>query len=79
MGKIINFPDRRYDQNIAKLKDISDSMDKIIIEAVSNGMDPNEVAGILAHRLGALMRNMEQKSKLWDVCERLLKRQAAID
>ncbi len=80
MGKVINFPaNRRLEETVAKLKGISDEMDQIIIKAINDDVDPNELAGLLAHRLGTLMRNMEQKSKLWGVCERVLKKQAAID
>ena len=38
-----------------------------------------DLAGLLSHRLGTLMCHIEGKEKLWGVCEKVLKKQAAID
>ena len=55
-------------------------LDEVILHAIiENQLDPKEVAGIMAHRLGSLMRKLEAKDDLWDVCEKVAKRQAAIE
>lgn len=81
MAKIIKFPkQKRHDQAVLKLKDLSDRLDDVILGALAQeGIDPKDVAGLLAHRLGSLMRPMSQKDRLWDVCEKVAKRQAVID
>ena len=83
MGKVIKFPSRsreRIDGTASKLMAIADEIDGIILKHLDAGdVDPRDLAGLIAHRLGALMRPMDQKSKLWDVCERVVRTQAAID
>ena len=80
MGKVIQFPqNRRLETTVQRLKKVSDEFDSVIIQALENeGVEAHEIAGILAHRLGSLMKNMDEKSKLWDVCQRVLKKQADI-
>lgn len=95
MGTVIQFPSpgsrdekRRKastageaaDSEALRLMQISDEIDAIILKHIESGtVDPRDLAGLLAHRLGTLMRHLDQKSKLWDVCEKVLKTQAAID
>ena len=79
MGEIIQFPKTKHvDSNIRKLKQISDELDEVLIKALEDDVDTNELSGLLAHRLGTLMRNVDEKSKLWLVCEKVLKKQAEI-
>lgn len=82
MGKLLQFPPQRDVtlQEAEKIKKMSDKIDTLILTTLDkNELKPHELAGILAHRLGTLMRNMEQKRRIWDVCEQVLKRQAIID
>lgn len=84
MGNVIQFrkPSRPKppDKDVIKLVKISDEFDAIILKhLVSGKVDPIDLAGLLAHRLGTLMRHIEEKSELWDVCEAVVKKQAAID
>lgn len=81
MGKVIKFPTKASDDSAAvKLIGIADEIDAVILRHLDSGaIDPRDIAGLLAHRLGTLMRHMDQKGKLWDVCEKVLKAQAAID
>lgn len=94
MGTVIQFPSpgsrdekRRnaltgeaVDTEALRLMQISDEIDAVILKHIESGtVDPRDLAGLLAHRLGTLMRHLDQKSKLWDVCEKVLKTQAAID
>jgi hypothetical protein len=79
MGDIIQFPKgRRLDSNILKLKAISDQLDQILISALEDDVDTHELSGLVAHRLGNLMRNVDEKTKLWMICEKVLKKQANI-
>ena len=81
MGKVIKFPEQnRRDAEVQKLLRIADEIDSVIISHLRSGdVEPREIAGLLAHRLGTLMRHVEQKGLLWDVCEKVAKSQAAID
>ncbi len=79
MGDLIQFPkDRRIDSNILKLKEVSDRLDQVLVDALADDVDTHELSGLVAHRLGNLMRNLDEKSKLWVICERVLKQQANI-
>jgi len=81
MGKVIQFPVRAApDSEARQLMKIADEIDAVILKHIELGkVDPCDLAGLMAHRLGTLMRHLEQKSKLWDVCEKVLKTQAAIE
>lgn len=81
MGKILNFPSHRSDSvEITKLKRVSDSIDTILIEALEEqGLEPYELAGLLAHRLGSFIRPINSKERLWGICEEVVKKQAVID
>lgn len=81
MTKVLPFPaKKRVDQQVQKLKSISDAIDAIIIDAITNkNVDHHELAGLMAHRLGALLRHFEDKDKTWGVCEKVLKKQAVIE
>jgi hypothetical protein len=81
MGKLIQFPGREaQDREAKRLMRIADEIDAVILKHLDSGeVDPRDLAGLIAHRLGTLMRHLDQKSKLWDVCEKVLKAQAAID
>ena len=82
MGKVLPFqkkPDR-VDVKSVKLLHVADEIDRVILECLkSPDIEPHDIAGILSHRLGTMMRHMDGKSELWDVCERVLKKQAALD
>lgn len=83
MGKVIPFEKfhaRRYELDEAqKLVNFSTHLDNLIIDTLSeNQIEVRDLAGVLAHRLGALIKNLDQKQQLWQVYERLLKKQAAI-
>ena len=90
MGKVIEFKGRVQrqveeealgrDAEAKRLMAIADEIDAVIVKHLHDGdIDPSDLAGLIAHRLGTLMRHLEQKSKVWDVCERVAKAQAAIE
>ena len=59
---------------------ISNEIDAIVLRHLQAGdVEPRDLAGLLSHRLGTLMCHIEGKEKLWGVCEKVLKKQAAID
>ena len=59
---------------------ISNEIDAIVLRHLQAGdVEPRDLAGLLSHRLGTLMCHIEGKERLWDVCEKVLKKQAAID
>ena len=79
MGELIEFPAaQRYDSEVIRLKEIADELDTVVLTHLRDGVDARDVAGILAHRLGTLMRRLDDKSKLWLLCEKILKKQADI-
>lgn len=81
MGKVVQFPSREpQDTEAIRLMRIADELDQVILKHLDLGdIDPRDLAGLVAHRLGTLMRHLDQKDKLWDACEKVLKSQAAID
>jgi hypothetical protein len=80
MAKIIKFPGGlRKQREVVKMMEISDKIDDIILTYLHKDIDVKELASILAHRLGTLLRHIDQKSELYDVCAKVTKRQAALD
>ncbi len=81
MVKIIAFPlSKRTHPKVQQLKKISDQIDAIVVDAiVDKQIDPHELAGLLAHRLGALLKGFDDKAKTWDVCTQVAKKQAVLD
>ncbi|MEY4630560.1 MAG: hypothetical protein RIQ81_680 [Pseudomonadota bacterium] len=70
----------RIDDEARTLIKISNEIDAIVLRHLEAGdVEPRDLAGLLSHRLGTLIRHLEGKEKLWDVCEKVLKKQAAID
>ena len=62
-SKVIKFPQKDQDyKETMKLLKVSDQLDQIIIENIESGkLSMNEIAGLLAHRLGSLVRMSELK------------------
>lgn len=82
MAKVIKFPGRgaALNSTIIKLKNASDDIDSVIIGCLNDpSLDPKEIAGLLAHRLGALLKNMDEKEKLWQVYRKVTEKQAELD
>ena len=81
MAKILKFKQKQQnDPTTLKLVQASIEIDEIILKYMNDSdIDARELAGLIAHRLGTLMNHIEEKSELWGVCERVLKKQAHID
>ena len=70
----------KLDTSTVKLLKLADEIDALILRHVEAGdIDPKELAGLLSHRLGTLMKHIENKEALVDVCVDVLRRQAAVD
>lgn len=82
-AKIIAFrptSSTKPDATTLKMLRIADEIDAVILRHVESGdIDPKELAGLISHRLGTLMKNIENKEALVDVCVDVLKKQAAVD
>lgn len=81
MGKIIQFPaHKRHDAQLHTMKAFADDLDQLMLHAIlEQGLEAREVAGIVAHRLGTLMKSIDEKSELWGVCQKVVEKQAVID
>jgi hypothetical protein len=81
MGRVIPFPvNTQKDATAKRMMEIANELDAVILRHLDEGhVDPRDLAGLMAHRLGTLMRHIDEKSKLWDVCEKVLKAQAALE
>ena len=79
MGIVIQFPRKSNVSEAMKLKEVSDALDRVILDAIeAKRMDPYEIAGLLSHRLGTLMKGFSHKGDLWELCQKVVKRQAVL-
>ena len=82
MGKVLKFrqKERQEDRITRKMIEIADDIDAVILKHLQDSdVEIKDVAGLLSHRLGTLMNHLEDKSELWFVIEKVLKKQARID
>ena len=81
MGQLIKFPSKDTGkEEVLKVKFFSDAIDRIVLNGIrKQRISPQEVAGVLSHRLGSLICNIDQKNKLWLACSEILKQQAKLD
>ena len=85
MGKLLRFDPQKKTSSTThkdaiKLKGLSDHLDQIIHDAIEQKViDPYEVSALIAHRLGSLIRCFENKEELWEVCQKVVERQANLD
>jgi len=70
----------KIDGDTMRLLKVADEIDAVILKHLSAGaVEPRDLAGVLSHRLGTLMRHLEEKDKLVDVCQQVIAKQAAVD
>ena len=81
MGQIIYFPKNDFNKEDAlKVKNFSDAIDQVVLNAIrKKRVPPQEIAGVLSHRLGALLKSIDEKKRLWHICGEITKQQAEID
>ena len=63
MGTVINFPD----VGAVKFVKASDRLDAAVLEALDSGLEPYEVAALIAHCLGRVLK-MEGDSVQLEFC-----------
>lgn len=81
MGKVLEFRKKpTIDPAVQKMLEISQEIDSVILKYLTDKeVDPKDIAGLLAHRLGSIIKHIEEKSELWDVCQKVLKKQAELE
>ncbi len=82
MAKVLEFkPSQSTEIKTAEsLVKIAEEIDAVILRHLQEDhVDPRDLVGLLSHRLGTLMNHLEEKSELWYICEKVMKRQAQID
>lgn len=82
MGQLIRFPGQKTKElaTAEKLVVVAEEIDAVILKHLQDeGIDPRDLVGLLAHRMGTLMNHLDEKSELWHVCEKVMKKQAKID
>jgi hypothetical protein len=59
---------------------VADEIDQVILRHLGDDMRARDMAGLLAHRLGTLMRHIDPKDRevLWLVVQKVLREQADI-
>jgi len=78
-AKIIPFK-RPTPKREDKLIKISDEIDNIILGALRDpDMDYKELVALVAHRLGALLKGVEEKKVLWDFCKKVIGKQSGAE
>lgn len=82
MAKIIPFQPRKekLDQESLRMLRVADEIDQVILRHLGGDMRARDMAGLLAHRLGTLMRNIDPRDRevLWHVVQKVLREQADI-
>lgn len=82
MGKVLEFKAQESQEakTAASLVRIAEEIDAVILRNLQEDhVDPRDLVGLLSHRLGTLMNHLEEKSELWFICEKVMKRQAQLD
>jgi hypothetical protein len=64
--KIIKFPGPKVDSEVRTLLAASNDLDDAIIQLMESGLTPPMAVGLLANRLGNLLRIMDDRDKLLD-------------
>lgn len=66
MGDIVDFK-KSMDPKTRQLWDLGCIIDALVIEYVGKGFELFEVGGIMAHRLGEVVKNLPDKDKATDI------------
>lgn len=82
MSNVIPFKtraQRAQESELKKLVRISDEMDSVILHHIRKGEDIRDIAGILAHRLGNLLRHADPnlKADLTEVIKSIVEKQSS--
>ena len=82
MAKVIPFRprDAKLDAEAARMLRVADEIDQVILRHLGDQMRARDMAGLLAHRLGTLMRHIDPTDRevLWHVVQKVLREQSDI-
>lgn len=79
-AKILEKKNSVVDHEAELLLKIANQIDAIIIEELERGeVSGVELAGVLAHRLGAILKNLNNKADMWHLCQKIIERKASIE
>lgn len=81
-AKILEFKQKtKIDTESAKLLKVADEIDAVILNYLHKDMDARDLAGLMAHRLGTLMRHIDlaDREVLWLIVQKVLREQADLD
>jgi len=85
MGKLIPFEakknkDGKLDKEALRMLKIADEIDSVILKHIDDEVDARDVAGLLAHRLGTLMRHVNEHDRkiLWHIVMKVLRDQSEV-
>jgi hypothetical protein len=81
MAKVIPFPQKpiKLDKTSIRLMQVADAIDTLILDNLHQAdIEPHELAGLLAHRLGNLVHHIggEDRERIIDICQQIISRQA---
>lgn len=77
MSIIIQFP-QKLDPSLRNLVDFANNVDADVHAAYQTGADLPDIAGVLANRLGEVLRLIKGKERLWDVCQEITEKRAGL-
>lgn len=66
------------DPKVKQLFEIGTAIDKLVLDGVASGLDLFEVAGILSHRLGEVIKNLPAKEHQADVLFSIILKRAEL-
>lgn len=68
------------DGETIRLLHLAQDIDAVILRYLGDGkVEAKDIAGVISHRLGALVRHLEEREHLVDVCSEVFKKQAAVE
>ncbi len=75
----LRFP-KKTDKDVIKLCHLSDDLDAVVKHYIlEENVDIKDLVAVFSHRLGSILNQVEKNEDLWEVCERVLLRQAKIN
>lgn len=82
MGELIELKAKKSKQDLIaeKLVEIANEIDAVILNSLQDDtVEVRDLVGLLSHRLGSLMCHLDEKSEVWYICEKVMKKQARLD
>jgi hypothetical protein len=71
---------KKKDKEVIKLCHLSDDLDAVVKHyLLDENVDIKDLVAVFSHRLGSVLNMVQENKELWEVCERVLLRQAQIE